>query len=225
MSFDPLFDPGATPEEIDALREKVRRDPEAAETAARLIYVDGLLWSSARKKAARSRRWPWMLVAGGAAAAALLVALLVRSPSGARLENEKGAVAFDGESVRTSGERSAATVAYPDGTKLEVGGDTTVTDLNRRRVQIAKGTVRAAVAPQRDPLIFVTPHGEAMVLGTTLRLAVARETRLEVEEGKVELRNLESKTVIVTTGHYAVAAAGAEMTARPIRSAAAPLLE
>src|SRR6185436_5764328 len=103
MSFDPLFDPDATPEEIEALQEKVRRDPEAAETAARLIYVDGLLWASARKTTARRKRWPWIMVALGAAAAAVVVALLLRAPSGAKLESEKGAVAFDGDSVRTSG--------------------------------------------------------------------------------------------------------------------------
>src|SRR6185436_2069267 len=85
MSFDPLFDPDATPEEIEALQEKVRRDPEAAETAARLIYVDGLLWASARKQTARRRRRPWMSAGVGAAAAAVIVALLLNAPGGARI--------------------------------------------------------------------------------------------------------------------------------------------
>jgi hypothetical protein len=41
-------------------------------------------------------------------------------------------------------------------------------------------------------------------------------TRLEVEEGKVQLKNLAGKTVDVVSGHFAVAAPGTELLARPM---------
>jgi hypothetical protein len=64
-------------------------------------------------------------------------------------------------------------------------------------------------------MIFATPHGDAKVLGTTLRLSVdPKGARLDVEEGKVEFRNLAGKAVLVESGHYAVAAAGTEFVAK-----------
>jgi hypothetical protein len=64
------------------------------------------------------------------------------------------------------------------------------------------------------------------VVGTTLRLYVdpdpKKGTRLEVEEGKVELKNLAGKTVYVESGHYAVAGVGVELVTRKLESIPAP---
>jgi hypothetical protein len=69
-------------------------------------------------------------------------------------------------------------------------------------------------------MIFETPQGEARVVGTTLRLIVDTDprkgTQLEVEEGKVLLKNLAGKSVPVESGHYAVAAAGAALVSKPV---------
>jgi len=117
----------------------------------------------------------------------------------------------------------SARLEYPDGTKVEAWAETEVRELKAeggKRVHVAKGTVRAEVTkqPQGQPMVFATPHGEATVRGTTLRLSAdpdpKKGTRLEVEEGKVQLRNLAGKTVTVESGHYAVAAVGVELVTR-----------
>jgi FecR-like protein len=87
---------------------------------------------------------------------------------------------------------------------------------------VARGRVFAEVAkqPKDQPMIFASPFGEAKVLGTTLRLLVdptdKGSMRLEVEEGKVQLKNLAGRTVDVPSGHYAVAVAGGELATRTL---------
>lgn len=131
-----------------------------------------------------------------------------------------------GEGVECVGLRSGALVAFADRTRLELSGDALVRDLAERdlvrgrRVFVEKGVVKAEVArqPESHPMIFATPHGEAKVLGTILRLQVDADpkkgTRLEVEEGKVELRNGAGKTLVVEAGHGAVAGTGIPLAAR-----------
>lgn len=107
---------------------------------------------------------------------------------------------------------------FPDGTRIRVDGEITL--LEGKRVSVERGAVDAQVTkqPPGQPLVFVTPHGEAKVLGTTLRLLVeAGSTRLEVTEGRVQLKRLsDGRTVDVASGFYAVAAAGAEFAARAL---------
>ncbi len=129
-----------------------------------------------------------------------------------------------GEGVRTGDVGSGAVIVFPDKTRLEVGANTTVAALfdhespaagaRGKRVTLDRGHLRAHVAPQpaEQPMEVATPHAEAKVLGTTLRLHVGDRkdgaTRLEVVEGKVGLKNRLSGTAAeVAAGHYAVAAA------------------
>src|SRR6185295_10886575 len=51
---------------------------------------------------------------------------------------------------------------------------------------------------------------------TALRLRVESGTRLEVEEGRVELRNGAGKKIDVAAGQYGVSAAGVELAAHPL---------
>src|SRR6185503_17039548 len=128
--------------------------------------------------------------------------------------------------VATIGPRSGVVIRYVDGTILEIGPDSAVRDFAEgggkgKSFFLAKGAVSAEVKkqPTDRPMILTTPHGEAKVLGTTLRLKVDERgaTKLEVVEGKVRLTRLsDSKGVEVVTGHYAVAAAGIELISRPI---------
>jgi hypothetical protein len=131
-----------------------------------------------------------------------------------------------GEGLETRGARSWALIRFPDRTRVELEGDTLVRELldreqaRGRRLFIDRGAVRADVSkqPAGQPMVFDSPHGEARVLGTTLRVAIdpdpRKGTRLEVEEGKVELRNLAGRTVLVESGHFAVAAAGATLSSK-----------
>lgn len=131
-----------------------------------------------------------------------------------------------GDALETRGARSWALISFPDKTRVELEGETLVRELldreqaRGRRLFIDRGAVRADVAKQPAglPMVFDSPHGEARVLGTTLRVAAdpdpKKGTRLEVEEGKVELRNAAGRTVMVESGFFAVAAVGLAPSAR-----------
>jgi hypothetical protein len=120
-------------------------------------------------------------------------------------------------------------VRYPDGTELDFRGGAFATfpaSDSGKRVVIDRGYVRAKVSkqPPGKSMVLATPHGEATVLGTTLRLAVEADpkdgTRLDVEEGKVRLqRKSDGRTAEVSTGHYAVAQAGPPPVSRLARVA------
>ncbi|MCI0655972.1 MAG: FecR domain-containing protein, partial [Acidobacteria bacterium] len=138
----------------------------------------------------------------------------------------KGGEEVDSGQGLEAGPGGAAILVYADTTRLELGPETEVNDFRAeggKRLFVAKGEIRAKIAkqPAGQPMVFLTPYGEAKVLGTTLRLLVSSDpkkgARLEVEEGKVQFKsNLTGKTVDVLTGHYTVAALGAEMTARSL---------
>ncbi len=140
-----------------------------------------------------------------------------RSPAAA------GAAIAEGHGLETCGIGSSASTLWPDGTRIDIEGETLVKSLSLspgKRIEIDRGTFRAEVTrqPQGRPLTIATPHAEASVLGTRLAVMVSGDsTRLEVTEGRVRLRRRsDGKTVDVAAGHYAVVAAGREMAARPI---------
>jgi len=122
--------------------------------------------------------------------------------------------------------KSSAVASYVDHTKLELGADTTVREFfdadgtRGKRLFVAHGSVTASVVsqPQGLQMVITTPHAEARVLGTTLRILVdANSTRLEVREGRVQLTRLsDARAVEVPTGHYTVAAAEADLVVRPL---------
>ena len=131
-----------------------------------------------------------------------------------------------GDGLECRGSQSWAIVVYPDRTRVEVEANTLVRELLGRqpgkglRVVVEKGAVKAEVAkqPAGQPMLFLSAHGQATVLGTTLRIVVDADPkkgmRLEVEEGKVELANLAGRTVVVETGHFAVALTGSTPASR-----------
>lgn len=130
-----------------------------------------------------------------------------------------------GQGLETQGGGSGAVLKLVDGTRIELGEDTSMPALRLKagkRITVARGVLNAQVTPQprAEPMAFETPHAEATVLGTSLRLEVASgetgSTRLTVTEGRVRLRNLDGKAVDVASGHTAVAAVGVELAARPI---------
>jgi len=131
-----------------------------------------------------------------------------------------------GQGLETSGSGSRVVLVFTDKTQVELGPDSALSDVKvdaGTRLNLASGTIRADVTPQpkTKPLIVATPHAEAKVLGTTLRVVADRDpkkgTLLEVEKGRVELRRLsDRKTVLVGSGQFAVAAPGSDMKAKPL---------
>jgi hypothetical protein len=121
-----------------------------------------------------------------------------------------------GQSLATIGADSAASLKYLDGTQVELAGDTKLSQLVEspagKRVMLDKGAAVAQVAkqPSGQAMVFATPHAEARVLGTTLKLSVDPQgTKLEVTEGRVRLtRRSDGASVEVGAGYYAVAAPG-----------------
>jgi ferric-dicitrate binding protein FerR (iron transport regulator) len=122
---------------------------------------------------------------------------------------------FTGDTLITA-DGSTLAWRYKDGTLVEMGSETTAQlayDLRTRGklVSMKTGTVLADVAKQAPdrPMLFNTPHAQARVLGTRLRLRVeAQETHLDVEEGKVQLtRTRDARSLLVSENQSGVASA------------------
>jgi hypothetical protein len=120
-----------------------------------------------------------------------------------------------GEGVETSD--AAASFTFGDGTRVELAPGTEIRDIHdvpAKRLRILKGRLTASVSRQARPASFSTPHGEATVLGTTLRLSVeSGTTRLDVHQGKVRFSRLDGRSVDIVGGHYLLSG---ELAARPL---------
>jgi hypothetical protein len=136
-----------------------------------------------------------------------------------------GSDLLGGQGLEMAGATSRLVLRLPDETRIELGPETLLQEIRSDpgiRILLMKGSLQARVnkQPKSRPLVIVTPQGEAKVLGTTLRIDVdpdpSKGTRLNVDEGKVELRNLAGKTVLVDGGHYAQIAPGVEFAAKPL---------
>lgn len=127
-----------------------------------------------------------------------------------------------GRGIETSPGDGLAVVMFPDGTRLEAGPDTLLREIagDPKRVVLDRGTLSAKVVrqPAGRPLVVDTPHAEARVLGTALRLSVdAAGTRLDVSEGKVRLtRKADGKFLEVPAGYCAAVGPGADFASRPM---------
>jgi ferric-dicitrate binding protein FerR (iron transport regulator) len=131
-----------------------------------------------------------------------------------------------GRGLETGEKPARAVLRFPDGTMVEVGSVTRIDEIVDaaaadvgKRIRLRSGALTAEVTkqPAGRPFVVITPHGEARVVGTSLRLSVdAGSTRLEVTEGRVRLQRTDRKTVEVAAGHFAIASAGGELVSRPI---------
>src|SRR5204862_8004218 len=81
---------------------------------------------------------------------------------------------------------------------------------------LARGHLAAQVTtqPAGRPMLITTPHAEAAVVGTRFALTVeARATRLDVEQGAVELGRLSGGTpVVVRAAEHALVNEGTDPT-------------
>jgi hypothetical protein len=162
-------------------------------------------------------------------------------PVAARLEAAEGRVEVDGapasspmkvlagQGVRAAASPARAEVAFEDGTRLRLSGETWIRDLfdfekgTGKRVFLAQGVLAAEVArqPGDRPMIVTTPQAEVRVLGTTLRVVVdprpTGSTRVEVREGRVRvIRREDGRSVEVGPDHFAVVARGLTLSSRPL---------
>lgn len=112
-------------------------------------------------------------------------------------------------------------VVYPDGTRLCLAHDTSITFGGRgKTISVGKGEVAADVTPQpRDePMIFVTAGAEVRVVGTYLTVASRPESTLvTVEKGRVQVtRKSDHWSIPVREGQYAAVEPGRLPIARPL---------
>jgi WD40 repeat protein len=145
----------------------------------------------------------------------------VRGKSG-RTAARRGQEVLSGQEVETVGDGSFAVVCYPDGTRLELSGDTMIRLQNTpsgdssghpaRRVFLAGGGMATHVGEQalESPMLLETPHAEVQFLGTSFLSSSGPEaTRVDPEEGNVRMtRRSDGKTIEVPQGSYAVAHRG-----------------
>lgn len=174
---------------------------------------------------------------GGAGPAAVAVVRRVQGEAFAfsqspaeRLPLRAGQPLLEDQGVVTEGTKSLVVLDFPDTTRLEVGPDTVVRrlcdpkDRARKHVALETGALVADVTrqPAGRPMILVTTHADARVLGTRFQIAVeAGQTRLQVEEGAVQFtQRRERESIVVRSGHYAVAAPGRPFEAVPVPGAA-----
>jgi ferric-dicitrate binding protein FerR (iron transport regulator) len=141
---------------------------------------------------------------------------------GSRVAAQAGRDVMPGQGLETVGAKSGMSVAFPDRTRVEVGGATEVREAGGargKRLFVARGKVTAEVEkqPAGQPMVFETPHGEAVVLGTSLRLVVdAFTTRLEVKEGRVRFDSKDGKSVEVGADHFVTVSQGMKLSPRPL---------
>ncbi|MCA9177601.1 MAG: FecR domain-containing protein [Planctomycetales bacterium] len=120
-----------------------------------------------------------------------------------------------GDRVLT-GDRAFAVLEYRDGTRVSLASGSLMEIDTKFRggktMHVERGAVAAVVAPQpaARPMRFITPRADAQVVGTELLLEVSsQQTRLNVAEGKVELRGLGSdQALLVGRRQFAVTDGG-----------------
>jgi ferric-dicitrate binding protein FerR (iron transport regulator) len=127
-----------------------------------------------------------------------------------------------GDTVRTQGGLSSAVLVYPDGTRLSLVGNTSLTasERDRKSIVLHGGTMFGAVSsqPADRPLLVTTPQDSVQVLGTRFSLDATRlETDLRVSEGRVRLTRLQDgKSVEVPAGRRVVSSAASALVVEAI---------
>jgi hypothetical protein len=141
-----------------------------------------------------------------------------------------------GQGIETRGYESRLAVRCADGTRIELRGNTTVSQVTDRAPAakgrssagkgwtVAEGTLTADVSRQPSdlPMVITTPTAEATVLGTKFVLECGAEsTRVEVQEGRVKLLRLQDRqSVTIPAGYFARSAKGDAPVAHAVRGEA-----
>lgn len=146
-----------------------------------------------------------------------------RFPKGNDQYAQNGMLLRAGDTLSVSDEANLK-LTWSDGTRAQFNGGTVVTlpaTTVGKRIYVDRGDVAAMVAPQPagKPMVFATPHADAIVRGTELYLHVREnDTRLDVAEGKVELiEHTTRDTQVVESSESAKAVVGAKVAKDLIR--------
>lgn len=127
-----------------------------------------------------------------------------------------------GDTIRTWGSESAATLVYGDGTRLVLVGDTSVTCAEEayKSVVVHHGTLAASVQPQprNRPMVLATPAAKVQVVGTQFLVnARANRTDLSVTEGRVRVTRVsDGQAIDVFNGEQAVITGGHQLVVQEI---------
>ena len=215
----------AAPVPDGAMVELVRADIENCVTAPQAVVS----MRPRRAPALRALAWAavFLVLAGVAvvwfvnrerpAAAPTVASSIASSQGDVRVTGADGERALQpgepwqrGETLKIVGPKSAATVAFDDGTRLDFAGNSVAVNQSGaegRRVEMERGDVQCAVQPQpaRQPFVFATPDAEAVVLGTTFQVTTVNhhDTRVVVTEGQVRVkRRADGAEVTVAAGFH-----------------------
>ena len=125
---------------------------------------------------------------------------------------------------------SSAVMMYPDGTRVTLAGDTSITYASPgyKKVTLTEGVLTAEVAaqPAGKQMVIFTPHAEARVLGTEFTLEVtSKVTRLMVTKGAVRFSRLRPRrrSLRVRAGQQAWAGEGVKFAVQPFERIATGL--
>jgi len=153
---------------------------------------------------------------------------VVRTSAGSESPASAGETLAPGVELRT-GPEDAVTIAYRDGSSIELAAASTV-GIERRgtakRLVLRRGRISADIAPQPpgEPMTMATPDAEVVVRGTRLLLElVGLATRLEVVVGLVEISSA-GGSLLVPGGRAATVRRGEAPVLAERAVAAAPSL-
>lgn len=135
----------------------------------------------------------------------------ITSASGNVRDIDNGRTIHSGDTIRTHGALSSALLAFADGTRLSLAGNTAMTfseTAKQKSVTVHGGTLFASVIrqPTGIPLLVLTPQNKVEVLGTKFSLkATENETEVAVSEGQIRLTRLnDGQSVEVKAGQQAI---------------------
>ncbi|MCW8129009.1 MAG: DUF1080 domain-containing protein [Planctomycetota bacterium] len=143
--------------------------------------------------------------------------------AGSELPAGSAAPVLSGDTIVNPTESPAELALHGEDSRIALKPDSSLT-LTRAedgaRVELLRGALHARLAPQdpRRPVRFVTPYGEAQVIGTELNLELrAGDARLEVRHGLVRVtRKEDGETIVVAAGQAANVGPGRELVALAI---------
>ena len=151
--------------------------------------------------------------------------------AGTKTPARLGQAILPGHGFVLSDAESRLAMSFPDGTKVTLSGPSEIRDIAEserpgkgargKRLELLQGTLLADVRkqPPDQPMLIVTPHAQAQVLGTSFQLVVdgaeKGQTRLSVREGRVRLLRPGGRSADVAPGQEAAVAAGMDPVARP----------
>ncbi len=212
----------ASDEELARLGAELEADPKLADALFDAAELERDLIEVHRRGVAAPRRRRWIVWAAAAAVLAGAAAFFFLGRADLpRVDLVEGSVApalAVGERLEAGQNvdvrRGRLVLRYDDGTRVELGPETALKDLeDRKAMSLARGTLTADVVPQSaaHAMVVRTPEGEARILGTRFTLSArGGSTRLSVEKGQVRLtRRSDGTSADVGAGQFAVASKGA----------------